>query len=75
MDVQINGITYAPKCDVKKPDDSSMNSAIALITETLYHGEKHKALSRMWNILDHLSPEICDLAERDLKAAYDTTHD
>jgi len=75
MDVKINGVTYAPKCDIKKPDDSAITEVLQTITETLYHMEKHKAYARMWNILHALSPDLFRLAQEDASAAYDAMHD
>ena len=69
--VVINGIEYVPKCDIKEPSNKDIARAIDLIVTTIHLEEKHKAYSRLWNILGYLSLEAYELADSDIKAAFD----
>ena len=68
--VIIDGIEYAPKVDMSKPDDSAINKALAELVSLYYFEDWHKASSRVWDAINHINPELANLVSDDPRKAY-----
>lgn len=72
--VLIDGIEYAPKCDIPELTDDRLNKALQGLTAMLYFREEHKSMAHAWDILNDLAPDLARLAADSPKKAYDMVH-
>jgi hypothetical protein len=71
MKVIIDGIEYVPKLEVKPIPDDKFKKALNELVNIQYFREcenKHRAWA--WDALNHLCPELAELASKNPQAAY-----
>lgn len=71
MKVEIDGVEYIPKAEVKPITDDSLQRCLEVLTETRYFKQQHKMEGLAYNAIHALSPELANICP---DAAYARIH-
>lgn len=69
--VVIDNIEYAPRAEILPLDDERLTKALKELVGLYYFGDWHKVKGKVWNAIEHLSPELAELVSNDPLAAYE----
>lgn len=72
-EVLIDGIKYVPQATIQPVDDKVMREALHMLVSLHYFGNWHKAQGVTSEVIALLAPELADVMDADVGAAFERT--
>lgn len=72
-DVVIDGIRYVPQATIQPPDDETLRAALHELVSLHYFEQWHKAEGVTSLVISMLAPELANVMDADVGAAFERT--